>query len=88
MSKQASEEIIAAVNDIVKKYAGILQAIKVPAAVGLGAGGLGFLGGKIHEKSKDEVEDKKIAQYFLNLGYRAAAEAMNNRLTGGENVTP
>ena len=57
----------------------------IPLAAGAVAGGAGYVGGRMHEKSKDKTEDMAIARRFHELGYRAAAQAITRRMSGGSN---
>jgi hypothetical protein len=85
IGKEASVKLFTAINKTMEKHAGF-KSIAIPAATGaLGLAG-GYVGGRLHERSKDEVEDRAIAQHFLRTGYNAAARAIYNRLHGGGNV--
>ena len=78
--KVASDKLVAMISGMKEKHANVLKSVGIPlAAVAVGAGA-GFLGGKFHERKKDEVEDRVIANNAMRIGYNAAARAIHQRL--------
>jgi len=89
LDKAKTEDIPEIVEgEVQSKEAGIKR-VAINGLVGAGLAGAGYVGGRAHERSKDENEDKAIFGYGQRVGAQRIIDYLKNRVeTTGNRIVP